>query len=137
MAENNEAKTRLIGQQIQKGKGRTHTKQMDMSDIDDNYVGTFKFHHPSLMERMNIGVVKAQMIQGLEGRVDVLTDNIAHMSATLENVLDEFPEWFQMDQVLEYEVLERVYEEYIQWYNSFRKPSGKSDTKKNSGKSSK
>lgn len=111
---------RLLGTQVNQGKRRTHSKHMSFTDIDESYVGTFKFHHPTLIERMQIGVIKTQLLQGMEGVVDVLTDNIAHMTATLEVVLDEAPEWFKMDAIYDYQILDAVYEEYIQWYNSFR-----------------
>jgi hypothetical protein len=117
--ENNNA--RLLGSGIQKGKKRTLVKQLDFTEFDPEYVGTFKFHHPSVLERMQIGVIKSQMLQGLEGRVDIVTDNIAHMTATLQVVMDDAPVWFQVSEIEDYEILDTVYEEYIQWYNSFRR----------------
>lgn len=118
---------RIIGQQVQAGKKRIHTVQIDLSDIDPEYVGTFKFHHPTVIERMQIGVMKSKLLDGLEGRVDLITDNIAHMTATLENVLDSSPDWFNVNNVFDYEVLDTVYEEYINWYNSFRRSSARND----------
>lgn len=115
---------RVLGMQILQGKKRTHTVQLDFTHINPEYVGTFKFHHPTLMERMQIGVLKSQLLNGLEGKVDILTDNIAHMAATLEYVLDEKPEWFNADTLYDYEILETVYDEYIKWINTFRKKSG-------------
>lgn len=119
--ENKDAQTRQAGLQIQAGKHRTLTKQIDLSHINPEYVGTFKFHHPTVIERMQIGVLKAQLLNGLEGRVDVLTDNIAHMTATLRYVLDSAPDWFNPEQIYEYEVLDAVYEEYIKFLDSFRR----------------
>jgi len=122
-------KSRILGQQIIQGKTRTKTEQISFTHIDESYSGSFTFHHPSLIERMNIGVLKSQFLQGLEGRVDVLTDNIAHMSATLDVVLDDAPEWFKIGALYEYEVLEGVYDKYTEWLNSFRKPSGRNTDK--------
>ncbi|MNW28256.1 hypothetical protein D3C74_50780 [compost metagenome] len=113
---------RVAGQQVQAGNKRTHTVQIDLSHIDPEYVGTFKFHHPTIIERMQVGVAKSQMLGGLEGRVDTITDNIAHMAAMLGAVLDSHPTWFDVNNVYDYEVLDRVYDEYVQWYNSFRRP---------------
>ena len=123
---------RLLGQGIAAGKNRTHEKTFNFIDINPDYVGKFKFHHPSLVDRMNIGVLKSQMLQGLP-MVDVMTDNIAHMTSTLTFVLDEFPEWFKMNEIYEYEILEQVYDEYTEWVNSFRKPA---NTPKDEGDSS-
>lgn len=117
-----ENKNRELGQEILKGTKRIKSVQLDFTDINEEFVGTFKFHHPSLIERMNIGVAKSRMLDGLEGRVDVLTDNIAHMTATLNFVLDEAPEWFDVNNpLLEYEILDKVFDTYIEWFNSFRK----------------
>lgn len=112
---------RILGQQILQGKTRTKTEQFNFSHIDEEYVGSFTFHHPSLIERMQIGVTKSQFLQGLEGRVDVLTDNIAHMTATLDVVLDDAPKWFKVGALYEYEILETVYDKYAEWVSSFRK----------------
>ena len=49
---------RLLGGQIAQGSQRTLTTQIDLTDIDPSYVGTFKFHHPTVLERMQIGVMK-------------------------------------------------------------------------------
>lgn len=118
---------------VQQGKRRTHTVEIDLSHIDPEYVGTFKFHHPSLMEKVEIGTIKAQLLKGLpQGSIDVIADNIAHMAATLQVVLDVYPKWFTLDltQMYDYEVLDAVYEEYAQWYESFRKTNSKSDAQR-------
>lgn len=123
-----EKKDLVVG--IQQGRRRTHTVEIDLSHIDPEYVGTFKFHHPSLMEKVEIGTIKASLLKGLpQGSVDIVADNIAHMTATLQVVLDSYPQWFELDinKMYEYEILDEVYEEYAQWYDSFRKPNPKSD----------
>lgn len=123
---------RYAGMNVMAGKQRVTNVDIDLSSIDPDYIGKFKFHHPTVMERMQIGVLKAQMLQGLEGRVDVLTDNIAHMSATLEVVLDHAPEWFNAGAIYDYEVLDAVYEEYAKWLATFRRGSKKPDDAGNS-----
>ena len=56
--------------------------------------------------------------------VDVFTGNIAHISATLDTVLDSKPTWFDIENPeLDYEILEAVYMEYLNWADTFRKPS--------------
>jgi len=122
-----ENQARDLGQKIIQGSNRKHTKQFNFSEYDSRFVGTFVYKHPSVLDRMQIGVNKAKMLQGLQGQVDVLTDNIAHMGATLGVVLTEYPEWFNLADVSEYEVLEQVYDEYTEWVNSFRKPANAND----------
>lgn len=131
---NNVGNERLLGQGILQGKQRTHEHTFNFTEIDPDYIGKFKFHHPSLVDRMNIGVLKAQMLQGLPV-VDVMTDNIAHMSSTLTFVLDEFPEWFKINEIYDYELLEKVYDEYTGWVNSFRKPVKSTENEGNSSAS--
>lgn len=114
------SKKRQLGQEIIQGNKRELVTQIDATHIDPSYVGTFKFHHPTVMENMRIGVVKSQLLGGLTN-VDVLTDNIAHMVATLSVVLDSKPDWFDVENMYDYELLEIVYDKYAEWYNSFRK----------------
>jgi len=122
-----ENQARELGQGILQGTNRKHTKQFNFSEYDARFVGTFVYKHPSVLDRMQIGVNKAKMLQGLQGQTDVLTDNIAHMAATLGVVLTEYPEWFNLADVSEYEVLEQVYDEYTGWVNSFRKVTNSND----------
>jgi hypothetical protein len=128
MSEMNNQK--LLGMGIAEGSNRTKDFSIDLSDIDPKYVGKFKVHHPTVIDKMNIGVMKTKMLQNLQ--VDIITDNIAHMTATLTFVLDVFPDWFKVNEIYDYEVLEAVYDEYAEWYNSFRKPSANADDKGNS-----
>lgn len=111
---------KIIGNGIAQGKERTLEKEIDFSDILPDKKGFFKFHHPTVFERMSIGLLKTQLTMGMEGSIDTITDNIAHMTATLTYVLDEAPEWFKINEIYEYEILDRVYETYFEWYNSFR-----------------
>ena len=124
---------REIGQNVLLGKARTVVVQVDLTAFYEEGLGKFKFHSPTVIERMRIGVAKSQLLQGLEGHVDVLTDNIAHMTATLSVVIDDAPTWFDIDNIYEYEALEAVYDKYAEWNNSFRKASVKGDDESNSG----
>jgi hypothetical protein len=114
---------------IKQGKRRTHTFKVDFSEINEKFVGTFTVHHPSQMERLQVGVLKAQLLGGV-APLDVMTDNIATIISTLDVVLDDKPDWFDVfDDELDYEILEAVYLEYINWVNSFRKGTGTESNK--------
>lgn len=106
---------------IHLGKKRTHTFKVDFSDINEEFIGTFTVHYPSQMERLQIGVTKSALLGGnLE--VDVMTDNIAHIISTLDVVLDSKPDWFDVhDPDISYDMLEAIYQEYINWVGSFRR----------------
>lgn len=108
-------------QKINQGKRRTHTFNVDFSDINPKFVGRFTVHYPSQMERLQIGALKSQLLGG-NLNVDTLTDNIATIISTLDVVLDDHPDWFDpFSDELDYDIMEAVYLEYIQWVNSFRK----------------
>jgi len=137
MANNKE--TLNLGRQIQMGKGKTLTTQIDLSNLGEGYekfIGKFTFHYPTLMERMRIGVIKANFLGNTPaGTVDMLTDNIAHMTATLSVVVDNAPDWFKLDFLEDYDVLESIYDKYFEWYSSFRNKSAGSDNQGDSQES--
>ncbi|MDP4224904.1 MAG: hypothetical protein Q8910_00845 [Bacteroidota bacterium] len=117
---------------VNQGNKRTHSFKVDFSDINEEFTGRFTFHYPSQMEVMQAGVVKSALLGG-NLSVDMTTDNIATIVSTLDTVLDEFPEWFNVfDPDIEYEISESIFLEYVNWRDSFRKrpkdskPSGDS-----------
>ncbi len=108
-------------QKINQGKRRTHSFNVKFDDINPEFVGTVTVHHPSQMERLAIGVLKSQLLGGMPA-LDTMTDNLATIISTLDIVIDKKPEWFDAySDELDYEVLEAIYVEYINWVNSFRK----------------
>jgi hypothetical protein len=122
-------------QKINQGNRRTHTFNVDYQEIDKKFVGSFTVIHPSQMERLQVGVIKSQLLGGVVP-LDTMTDNIAQIIATLDVVVKSKPEWFNVfDDKLEYEILEAVYIEYIDWVNSFRRRVETDTDKGNSEKS--
>lgn len=115
---------------VNQGKRRTYSFYAEFTDIDSKFKrGKFVVHYPSVFERMQIGVTKAALLGGGGLSVDVLTDNIAHIIATLDNVVDEHPDWFDVgDEDLEYDILEAVFTEYQNWVNQFRTGTQQPDT---------
>ena len=85
-----------------------------------NKTGNFSVKLASLMDSVAIGVNKAKLSQGLV--LDVISDNILHMTATLREVVISAPKWFNLDTLKDYLLLETVYDEYIKWADSFRSP---------------
>jgi hypothetical protein len=107
---------------VNEGKKRTHSFNVDYTDINPTFLGTFSIHYPSQLERMQIGVTKSALLGG-NMPVDVLTDNIAHIAATLDSIIDSKPDWFDVgNPELDYDILRAVYEECNNWIDSFRKP---------------
>lgn len=108
---------------IIKGKKRTHEFDVDFSDVDSTFVGTFKIHQPSQVELLDIGVLKSKLLNGAINP-DVKVENLAIIMATLEHVCDEVPEWFNVtDPDISYEILEAIFLKYNDWVNTFRKPN--------------
>lgn len=104
------------------GNKRTHNIVVDFSEINEEFVGNVVVHYPSQIERMRIGVLKAELLGGVE--VDVHTNNLAHILSTLDVVVDTKPEWLNAsDPSLEYEIFEKIYLEYNDWCNTFRRKS--------------
>lgn len=117
---------------IRQGNKQTHSFRVDYSEINEDFVGIFEVHRPSIMEQMQMGVVKTQLLGGVTD-VDVFTDNIAIMISTLDTILDKSPSWFNpWDDQLSYEILESVYTEYQEWYSNFRKKPTESGVRRDS-----
>lgn len=114
---------------IMKGTRHTHTFNVDFSHIDPNFVGSITVRRPSLMDHVQIGVKRTQLLGGVPV-VDTFTDNIATMVATLDTVVSTTPEWFNVfSPDLDYDILEDVYKQYVKWYNSFRGATGETNPK--------
>lgn len=110
-------------QKINQGKRRTHSFALDYREYDESFTGSITVHYPSQMEKLQMGIIKTQLLGGIPP-IDILTDNIASIVSTLEVVVDSKPSWFDpFSDTLEYEILESVYVEYLNWVNSFRKSS--------------
>jgi len=117
-------RSKALGE-VNKGNKRTHAFYAEFTDINPKFTkGKFVVHHPTQLERMQIGVNKTLLLGGVQP-LDNLTDNLSHIMATLDVVLDEQPSWFNVeDPDVDYDVLEAVFVEYMEWVNSFRrKPS--------------
>ena len=112
--------------EVTKGNKRTHAFYAEFTDINPKFTkGKFVVHHPTQLERMQIGVNKSVLLGGVMP-LDNITDNLSHIMATLDVVIDEKPTWFDVeDPDLDYDILEAVFLEYMEWVNSFRKkPTG-------------
>jgi hypothetical protein len=107
-------------QKITQGKRRTLDIPVDFSHIKEEFVGSFTVHYPSQMEKIQIGVIKSELLQG-NMMIDTETDNTVSAIATLEVVLDKYPDWFNpYDPDVEYEILEHLLIEYLKWVRTFR-----------------
>jgi hypothetical protein len=98
----------------------THTFNIDITvPSGENFKGSFSVHRPTIGERIRIGVQEGRELQGLIN-VDMLTSNLAHILSTLEIVVDTFPVWWKPRDLKDMEVLQAVYEKYIDYLLEFQ-----------------
>lgn len=100
-------------------KKNVHTFHVDKEVNGERYVGSFTVHRPTIGEMMRIGVLEARELGGLSN-VDQVTQMMAHMVATLEIVVDMKPEWWKPREILEFEVLQEVFEQYLDFLRRFQ-----------------
>jgi hypothetical protein len=97
----------------------THTFTVDFTTpTGQELVGTFSVHRPNIGEQIRIGVIEARELGGLSN-IDMSTSMIARMVATLEVVVDSHPEWWKPREIRDLEVLQGVYENYIDYLQQF------------------
>lgn len=96
---------------------KTHTFEIDV----DGYKGEFIVKYPSLIEQIKIGTLLSKLTEGIDAKqLDIITNNISFMVATLMVVIVKSPEWFNLDNLYDYTVLDEIYTKYADWANSFR-----------------
>ena len=105
-----------------------HTFSIDhLSDADDRrYIGSFTSKKLTIRDLATIGVRKTQLNGGFHhdvnnpGRgVDESTDEFNSMLAHLEISIVKKPEWWNLDEVTDMELIGKVYKEVLTFENSF------------------
>ena len=100
----------------------THKSELD----GEAYQGTFTTKKMTIGDVSRVGVIKAQLADGmphdaLTGRgVDRTTGMIHEMIAHCAVALSQKPEWFDPEELIDPELLEKVYREVLAFENSFR-----------------
>jgi hypothetical protein len=82
------------------------------------FKGKFVMHRPTIGERLKIGITEARELGGYMN-VDALSSQLAHIVATFDIVVDENPPWFKAREIYEVEVLQAVYEKYLDNLQAF------------------
>lgn len=105
-----------------------HTFSIDFtSDVDDSrYRGTFTTKKLTIRDMTQLGVIRTQLCGGLHYNpatpgqgIDADTYNINSMMAHLQLTLTEFPDWWNLDQLTDLDLLSEVYKEVISFENNF------------------
>lgn len=112
-----------------KDLANTYTFAIDFTaPSGENFKGSFIVHRPTVGERIKIGVSEARELGGLIN-VDWQTSNLARIVSTLDVVIDKAPTWWKPNDILELEVLQEVYDKYVDYLQTFqRKPEQTSET---------
>ena len=107
----------------------THSFHIDLTAVTGQpYSGNFVCHRPTMQEMIRIGVIEARDLGGLTN-VDIQTTMLAHMISTLEVAIDSAPEWWKPRELKDAEVVQEVYEKYIDYLRQFqRKPESQSNS---------
>lgn len=96
-------------------------KKIRISYKNMGYSGEFEFRYPSLLDRVKVGVERAKLLDGADGSsVDATTDNIVHMFSTLTVSKEVAPDWFSLESLDDYRVLEEIYDEFVKQVDNFR-----------------
>lgn len=103
-----------------------------------NKTGTFVFKYPSLMDRTQIGIARAKMLDGAsEQSLDRVTSDLTYMISYLGVLVIKQPKWFNLSMIDEYSVISDLFNEVRKWTDSFRlemersEDAGYSDTTDN------
>lgn len=118
----------------------THTFSVDYNSEQDEmrYKGAFTIKKLGIRDLAALGVRKAQLNGGMyyneatPGRgVDEQTDDFNNMLAHLELSIKDSPEWWNLDQITDVELLGIVFKEVIEFEQSFL---GRKASRKKSGR---
>lgn len=90
-----------------------------------NKTGTFIATIPTIAQRIQIGVLRAKMLDGAPAiSVDRFTDDLAFMVAYLQVTIRKFPQWWNWDEVDDVDAIRSMFTEVTDWVNSFRRDAG-------------
>jgi hypothetical protein len=106
----------------------THTFTFDFySEASERrYTGAFTTKKLSIKDMTLVGVRKVQLSGGMSFNplqpgqgIDFATFQINGMIAHLEVALTETPKWFNLDELIDIEIMSKVFEEVIAFENNF------------------
>ena len=102
-------------------EARTCTFTKNYKIHGKNKTGTFTFKYPSLVDRMQIGVARAKLIDGAsEQSLDRVTSDLTYMIAYIGKLCVKQPSWFNLNALEEFDVIQDLFKEVSDWVVSFR-----------------
>lgn len=119
--ENRQELVKKATQVITDAEARTCTFTKTYKIRGKNKTGTFVFKYPSLLDRTQIGVARAKMLDGAqEQSLDKMTSDLLYIIAYLGKLCIKNPNWFNLNLIEEYDVLFDLFNEVSKWVDDFR-----------------
>lgn len=135
---NSEERIKKATQLITDADARTCTFTKTYKVHGHNKTGTFTFRYPSIMDKVQIGVARAKMLDGApEQSIDTYTSNFSYMICYIGKLCIKQPSWFNVNMIDETDVITDLFTEVTKWVDNFRyeMESGRYDSDSNSGHS--
>lgn len=106
---------------------RTMTGDFTFNVYGQEKTGRFTFKYPSVAERIRIGTLRAQMMEGAEEKsLDNLTSDLLYIVAFLKVTSVRVPDWFDILDIDDVVGLRRMFTEVQAWVSNFRLTGGRS-----------
>lgn len=120
--ENSEKNLKKATQIITDAEARTCTFTKTYKVHGKNKTGTFTFRYPSIMDKVQIGVARAKMLDGAaEQSVDNYTSNFSYMICYIGKLCIKQPGWFNLNVIDENDIIQDLFKEVTQWVDNFRR----------------
>lgn len=105
---------------------RTMSFNATLSVYGVEKTGKFTFKYPSITERIRIGTLRAQMLDGAEEKsLDSLTSDLTYIVAFLRITAVKVPDWFDFSDIDDVIGIRRIFNEVQVWVTNFRLTGGK------------
>ena len=132
MAENNLNKMNALAGVMDR-ESKTYSFEKTISMGGEEKTGAFTAKYMGIGARLRMGTIRAKLLDGAPIQsIDNVTDDIAFMIAYLQVTLVKMPQWFNYDQIDDYDDLRNLYEEVYNFHTAFRE---KNENGENAGSS--
>lgn len=107
-------------------EARTMTFDATLSVYGEKKTGKFTFKYPSITERIRVGTLRAQMLDGAEEKsLDNLTSDLTYIVAFLRVTAVKMPDWFDFSEIDDIIGIRKIFNEVQIWVSNFRLTGGK------------
>jgi hypothetical protein len=105
---------------------RTMSFDATLSVYGQSKTGRFTFKYPSITERIRIGTLRAQMLDGAEEKsLDTMTSDLTYIVAFLRVTAVKTPDWFDLTEIDDVVGIRKIFNEVQVWVSNFRQTGGK------------